>query len=124
MNYKLKVTNIELTEGLNDRAEKCAQRLNKFLKKGDDSLKCEYEIGMTTRHHHHKDDLFHAEIRLHTAGKNLHTESFHEDLYTAIEEATDKMVLEVTEHYDKKRTIMRRSAHKIKSVLKGLINRK
>jgi ribosomal subunit interface protein len=119
MNYKLKVTGIESTEALESRAFKCAQRIEKFTKKDDTSVKCEFEIGKTTKHHH-KGDVFRAEIHLHTAGKNHYAEATNEDLYDSLEEVTDEIIREITEHNDKKRTMFKRGAQKVKDMLRGL----
>lgn len=119
MNIQIQGTNIDLTEALRDYVEKRVASLERFISPGDESVKCEVEIGKTT-HHHKQGDYFRAEIKMHVAGKNIYTVSEKDDLYAAIDEVRDEMASALTTHKDKKKTLFRRGAARVKNIIKGL----
>ena len=80
------------------------------------------EVGRTTQHHK-SGDIFRAEINLKLKGDSLRAVREAEDLYAAIDQVKDEIVDLLTTHADKRRTLLRRGAAKIKNILKGLYRR-
>ncbi len=119
MNTNIKGTNIELTPAIKEYVLKRVQSFEKFIPSGDESAKCEVDVGKTT-HHHKQGDFFRAEINLHVAGKNLYAVSEKDDLYVAIDKVRDEIAQALTSHKDKKMTLFRKGALRVKNMLKGL----
>ena len=85
MRISKKATNVQLSEAIEDYLEKhLISHLERFVDKSDESASLSIEVGRTTRHHH-KGDIFRAEVNLHVAGRNLRAESERNDLYVAID---------------------------------------
>lgn len=118
MHYNVKTTNIEMTPAISDYLDKRLSAFDKLVSPGDESIKCNVEVGKTTRHHK-SGDIFRAEINLHTAGKDFYAVSERSDLYTAIDEVKDETVRLITQHKDRNVTLMRRGAATVKNILKG-----
>jgi putative sigma-54 modulation protein len=118
MNIHIQATNMELTPAIRDYVEKKVSMLDKFISASDESVKCEVEVGKTT-HHHKQGDYFRAEIKLHVAGRNHYTVSEKDDLYAAIDEVKDEMASSLTTHKEKKETLFRKGAARVKDMLKG-----
>lgn len=109
---------MELTGAIREYVEMKTAAFEKYVKSGDESVLCEVEVGKTTNHHR-QGDFFKAEIRLHLAGKDFYAVSEKEDLYAAIDEVKDVVSEALASHKDKKTTLFRKGAHKIKNLLRG-----
>lgn len=114
----IKATNIELTEAIREYAEKKIDSLLKFIKE-DEEVLAEIEVGKTT-HHHHKGDVFRAEVNVTFGEKRFRSVVVEDDLYKAIDMMKDGIVREVTNSKNKKSDLLRRGKQKIKDLLKGL----
>jgi putative sigma-54 modulation protein len=119
MKTNLKTTGIELTSALQDYVDEKIGQIEKFLDPSDESVLCDVEIGVSTKHHQ-SGEIFRAEINLHIAGGDLVAESEKEDLYVAINEAKEQVAREVKEFRNKERDVSRKGAGIIKKILKGL----
>jgi len=118
MNINLKATNFELTTAIREYAEKKVNGLEKFIKMTDESIQAWVEVGKTTNHHN-KGDIFRAEIQIRIPhyGRGVRAEAIHETLNEAIDGAHDKIKLELEKLKDKKISLIRKGARKIKSFI-------
>jgi ribosomal subunit interface protein len=117
MKTNVKTTGIDLTESLSDYVDEKLGHIEKFLDPKDESIICDVEIGMSTKHHQNG-DIFVAEINLHTAGNNFYSKAEKEDLYLAINEAKEQISKEVVSAKNKERTSIRKGAGIIKRLLR------
>ncbi|MEN9604695.1 MAG: hypothetical protein RJB39_380 [Candidatus Parcubacteria bacterium] len=117
LNKRVKTTNMELTDAISDYVHKKVDVLEKFIESDVQAL-AEIEIGKTT-HHHHKGDVFKAEISLTMGKDNFQTSVVESDLYTAIDKMKESIVQEVTRSKRKKQHLFRRGRQKIKNILRG-----
>ncbi|MEK7069837.1 MAG: ribosome-associated translation inhibitor RaiA [Patescibacteria group bacterium] len=118
MNINLKATNFELTPSIREYVEKRVNGLEKFIRVTDESVQAWVEIGKTTNHHN-KGDIFRAEIqiRIPHCGKGVRAEATHQTLNEAIDDAHDKMKLELEKVKDRKVSLMRKGARAIKNLI-------
>ena len=119
MKINIKTTSIDLTEALSDYVDQKMGQMEKFIESDDDSVLCNVEIGMTTKHHQ-SGKIFRTEINLRVAGDDFRTVSEKEDLYVAINDAKEEIIEAIKSRKTKQRTKFRRGAEKIKNILKGL----
>lgn len=112
----IKTTNIELTPSIREYAEKKVDALLKFVKDEVEAL-AEIEVGKTT-HHHHKGDVFKAEINLSFNDKQFRAEVVSDDLYKAIDRMKDEILREVKNAKEKKEHLLKRGKQKVKAFLK------
>ncbi len=116
----IKATNIELTNGINKYIAKRLASIKKFSK--GKQISGYIEVGRTTNHHN-KGDVFMAEFNITLNGENYFTTSKKEDLYSAIDEAKEEIIRQVTQNKDKKRTLFKRGAASVKKMVKGISDR-
>lgn len=110
---------MEITEAIRDYTLEKMQSLDKLISKDDTSAKLVVELSKTSNHHVHG-QVFQAEANLHISGKETTLRTTQEDLYKAIDVLKDMLTRELATHKDKERSIVRRSAHKVKSLFKKL----
>jgi putative sigma-54 modulation protein len=116
MNISIKSTNIELTPALRDYTEKRMRSITKFTK-GEPTVSV--EIGKTTAHHK-QGDVFIAEVIVVTPlGKQFMASSEKSDLYEAIDDVRNEIARELSSDKDKRVTLFRRGAKKVKWMLRG-----
>jgi len=120
MNINIKATNVELTSEIKEYVNKKVDSIEKFLK--DQNAQVQVEVAKTTNHHKNG-DVYKAEIDITSKGKKFFVESEMEDLYSAIDEARETMVRELTQVKDRERTLFKRGATSVKKMLKGISNR-
>jgi putative sigma-54 modulation protein len=121
MNINIKTTNITLTDAIAQYVDKRLEKITKLVG-NDSSIKCDIELARTTAHHH-KGEIFRAEIHLIGPGMNIYTTSDKEDLYAAIDEMRDAAVREYTSVRGKKTSRIRRGGAAVKAMMKGLITK-
>ncbi len=119
MNLNIKTTNISLTPAIQDYLEKKLGMLNKFIDLEGDNVFIHAEVGKTTKHHK-SGDFFRAEVNLRVGGRTFRAVSEKDDLYAAIDEVKDELSEEIKAGKEKKISIVRKSALKLKNMLKGL----
>jgi len=111
---------MEITEAIRTYTIEKMQSLEKLVSKDDTSAKLTIELSKTTTHHVHG-QVFQAEGNLHVRGKETMLRTTQDDLYKAIDVLKDMLTRELSTHKDKERSIVRRSAHKMKALFKKLI---
>ncbi|MFA5125161.1 MAG: ribosome-associated translation inhibitor RaiA [Patescibacteria group bacterium] len=94
MNISIKGTKIELTPGIEAAVNEKIGGLSKYF---DNIIGCEVEVGKTTEHHH-KGDIFRAEVNLEVPKKVIRAEAESDDLYKSINEVKDKMKVEIMKY--------------------------
>lgn len=109
-----------MTVALKEYTLEKMKTLEKYVPKDDTSAKLTVELSKTTNHHTHG-DIFQAEGRLHIRGKETTVKTTQNDLYKAIDVLKDMLIREVANYKDKERSIVRRSAYKVKALFKKLI---
>lgn len=119
MYIKIKGTQIDITDAIYDYIHKKLSGFEKFL---SDGSKIEVEVAKTTNHHHHG-DIFKAEININIKGKFHRAVSQKADLYSAIDEARDEMFNILSSNKDRKQTLWKKGAQKIKNITKGIFGR-
>ncbi len=98
---RIKATGIELTDAIKEAVEKDLASLDALTSRWGDAVTADVEVGKTTNHHH-KGEIFRAEINLHVSGKTLRAEETAEDLYAAIKEAVRTLGREVVKEKERK----------------------
>jgi putative sigma-54 modulation protein len=118
MSINIKATNIELTSAIEEYVNDRLARIDKFIKEGE-SANIYVEVGKTTNHHK-QGDYFRAEINMEISGKKFYTFSEKEDLYNAIDNAKEEIIRQITSKKDRKQTLFKRGALRIKRMIKGM----
>ena len=122
MNIAIKGTNLALTESINTYVNMRLGGLSKFMSSED--AVCRVEVGRTTEHHRHGEDIFRAEVRVVVDGKEYYVTSEKDDLHAAIDEVKDSLMRDIASAKVKKTTFFRRSGAKLKNMVKGIFNNK
>lgn len=91
MEYSLKGTNLEITEGIRTHLAEKIEHLDRFYHR---IIRARFELELTT-HHHHKGDIFRAEGNIEVPGMLLRAEAIDRDLYTAIDQLSHKLKREL-----------------------------
>lgn len=117
MNTNLKTSNITATQAISDYLDKRLKKINKIV--GNDSVNCFVELAKTTDHHN-KGDIFRAELHIVGPGRDLYASSEKEDLYVAIDDASDEALRILKSEKKKSASLMRRGGAKVKAMIKGL----
>lgn len=118
MNLNIKTTNTSLTPAIKDYLEKKVMMLDKIVDFSRDDVLVQVELGKTT-HHHHKGDVFRAEINLSIGGHFFRAVSEMDDLYAAIDDVKDQLSQEVKSSKAKHKTELRHGSQEIKEILKA-----
>lgn len=116
MNISITAQNTELTPALKDYVEKRMSGLGKYTS-GDPVVVV--EIGKTTAHHR-QGDIFEAKVNVTTPlGKKYYAVTQKPDMYEAIDDVRTEIIRELSSAKDKKATLFKRGAQKVKSMLRG-----
>jgi putative sigma-54 modulation protein len=94
MNIKIKATLIDLTPSIEEAINEKIGGLEKYF---DNIIVCEVEVGKTSEHHH-KGDIYKAEVNLEVPGKILRAEAVTDDLYKSIGEVKNKLKMELVKY--------------------------
>lgn len=87
---RIKATNIELTDAIREAVETELAAHDALVERWGDAATADVEVGKTSNHHH-KGEIFRAEVNLQIPGKLLRAEHEDEDLYAAIKEVADML---------------------------------
>ncbi len=121
MNIKIRSKDYELTPAIEEYINKKLSSLEKFL--GSDNVLCEVEIGKSTDHHK-SGDIFRAEVNIALSGsEQFYAVAEESDLYASIDVVRDQIEREIVSNKNKKETVFRRSASKLKNIIKGITGR-
>jgi len=118
MKINVKTTGIELTPAISSYVDEKVEQISKFLDSNDETLLCNVEIGMSTKHHQ-SGDIFRAELNIRTESRTIRAVSEKEDLYIAINDAKEEIIREISSRTKKDRGLFRRGAKKIKNMVRG-----
>jgi putative sigma-54 modulation protein len=118
MNTTIKTTNISLTPAIKEYVEKKVASLEKFIHDTPENIRIEVEVGKIS-HHHKSGDIFRAEARISFKGKEICVISEKDDLYASIDEMKSKAERECVAIKDKRTTLIKRSAVKLKKFFRG-----
>lgn len=118
MNINTKVTNIELTDELNEYLEKRFEHIQKFLrKKRDQTVQVNVELGRETNHHTHG-EIFFVKARLEPSGEFFYAEATEEDLMQAIDQVQGVLIRKVRNAEEKDRDLGRKEGSRFKNFMK------
>ncbi len=122
MNIKIRSVNFDLTPAIEEYVDRKISSLEKFFG-GGDSILCEVEVGKTTGHHN-SGDIFKAEINITSPNvSQIYAKAEESDLYKAIDVVRDEAEREIVSKKNKKDTLLRRGASRIKNLLKNIRNK-
>ncbi len=110
---------MEITDAIREYTLEKMKHLEKLVPKDDTSATLTIELSKTSNHHVHG-QVFQAEAQLHIRGKEVVQRTTQEDLYKSIDVLKDMLTRELSQHKDKERSIVRRGAHRVKSLFKKL----
>jgi len=116
MKIDLKTKNFEITLSIKTYLQKKLDTLDKFLPK-DESIFADVELAKTTKHHH-KGDIFKAEVNLKMPGRLIRAVAEEWDLRAAIDVVKDKLQGEITMNKEKNISLYRRGARLFKKLLR------
>jgi putative sigma-54 modulation protein len=100
MQLDIKTKDMDLTDGIRAHIEEKMAHLDKKLARFGTSVTTEVEVGRTT-HHHHKGDVFRAEIHVRLPGNTIYAEATAEDLYAAIGMAKEEADRQIVDYKEK-----------------------
>jgi putative sigma-54 modulation protein len=110
---------LEITEAIRSYTLGKMNSLEKYVSSKDGSVRLSIELAKTTNHHNHG-DVFKAEGHMHIRGRDITLETTQDDLYKAVDTLKDMFTRELAQYKDKERSIVRRSAHRVKALFKRL----
>jgi putative sigma-54 modulation protein len=108
---------IEITDAIREYVNTRLASLDKYAVKGDTSAAVSVELSKTSSHHNHG-EVFQVVAQAHVKGTSFNVKTVREDLYSAIYEIIDMLARELTEQKDKRISLFKRGAHKLKKLLK------
>jgi putative sigma-54 modulation protein len=121
MHITLAGIHLEITDAIRTYTMGKMRTLEKYVPSNDSSAKMSIELGKTTNHHTHG-NVFKATGHLHIRGKEVTLETTQDDLYKAVDTLKDMFTREMAQYKDKERSIVRRGAHRVKALFKGLLD--
>ena len=112
MNINVKGTALDLTPSIKEYIETRLQPLGRFIKRYEvkGEIHLFVEIARTTKHHH-KGDVFYAEVTVELPKTVLRAESTNPDIREAIDQVKDILKRKM-EQYKEKHAIKKRGAEK------------
>lgn len=112
----LKVTNMRMTPDVEEYVNKKLAKIEHLTENLQEEVILRVEVGKTTAHHEHG-QIYRAEIQARVLGKDLRAVSEREDLLSAIDEAKDEFIREITHWKGKEAALFKRGARRIKALL-------
>jgi putative sigma-54 modulation protein len=119
MHITLAGIHLEITDAIRTYTLGKMNILEKYVPSNDTSVRLAVSLSKTTNHHNHG-EVFKAEGNMHIRGRDITLETTQDDLYKAIDTLKDMFTRELAQYKDKERSIIRRSAHKVKALFKRL----
>lgn len=116
LNKRTKIKGMAMTPAIQEYVDRKMDSLTKFIDTSKNIL-VEVEIGRITNHHH-KGDVYKAEVHVTVSGDTFHAEVTESDLYTAIDMVKDRIAQEITTNKDKKMSLFKKGQKIIKDLLK------
>lgn len=112
----VKSTGMEMTDAIEAYLKKKISAMEKFIKGAEDII-AKIEIGRTSNHHH-KGNVFKADVSLQYGDHKFRAEATTEDLYKSIDKVKDEIVAEITKANKKGRSMVKKGRQKIKEMIK------
>lgn len=120
MHTILTSAHMEITGAIREYTLEKMKSLDKLVDASDTTAKLTIELSKTSNHHVHG-QVFQAEGQIRINGKDTTLRTTQDDLYKAIDVLKDMLTRELAKHKDKERSLVRRGAHKVKSLFKKLV---
>ncbi|MDD3940004.1 MAG: ribosome-associated translation inhibitor RaiA [Candidatus Pacebacteria bacterium] len=119
MNIKIKGVEIEITEALQNYAEKrISEALEKFINSfNEKNIFVEVELSKTNNRQL-SGEIYKSSVRVIGFKKKIFAESVKDDLYASIDGLKDKLEENISEMKDKKRTLSHKMALNFKRLFK------
>jgi putative sigma-54 modulation protein len=117
MHITITGVHIDITDAIREYVNERLGSLSKYVHKGDTSATINVELSRTTAHHAHG-DVFQAEAQVHVKGVFVNVKVVKDDLYAAIDEVRDMVARELTQQKDKRISVFKRGAQRLKKLLK------
>ena len=111
MNIAIKATHLDLTPSIQEYVEEKVGHLEKFISV------LEGKVELDRDQHHHRGDVFRAEIMLVMAGKLMRADAEAGDIYSAVDLVIPKLKEQIGKFKDKKQTQERSGARKARRIL-------
>lgn len=118
LNKRIKTTGMEITPAISEYVHKKIDALERFIESESVAL-AEVEIGRTTNHHH-KGDVYKAEINFTLEKDIFRAVAIQSDLYVAIDVMKDNIMQEVTKAKKKRFALFRKGQQKIKDAMRKI----
>lgn len=113
MNIIIKGTGFTLTPAIKDYVDAKVGGLKKFLARVDESgVEARVEVGRITEHHH-KGNVYRAEVNLVLPKQLLRAEVESDDIYAAIDAVHDELKRQIITNKDKKIEMRRRASRRL-----------
>ncbi len=106
--------NIDITEPVRDYLYKKMSSIEKFI---NEDTKVEVELEKTTNHHK-SGDIFRAKVLVWNKGKMNKAEKTSDNMYSSIDLVQEELFNMLSNKKDKKQTLFRKGAQKIKNLFK------
>ncbi len=117
MHIDISSQNVELETKEIAHIEAKINKLKRYFPSTDTSTNASIVVIKTTNHHN-KGDIYKAEIRLHSAGKEYYSEATTSDVRKAVDKAFQTMESEIKSVSGKQNALFKRGAKKIKEILR------
>ena len=117
MKIDLKTKNFEITPSIRTYLHDKLNAVDKFLP-NDESIFADVELAQTTKHHH-KGDIFRAEVNLTIPGRLIRAVAEEWDLHAAIDAVKDELQREIKSNKEKNISLYRRGARLFKRLFTG-----
>lgn len=111
---------MEITNAIREYALDKMKSLEKFISDDVVNSQLTLELSKTTNHHSHG-DVFQAEAKMPIRGKVITLRTTQDDLYKAVDILKDMLARELSSHKDKEISLVRRGAHKVKTMFKKIM---
>ena len=96
--------------------EKRLASLSRLVNFDDSNLSINVELGKEM--HHQKGDVYRAEIKMNRGGQQIYVSSEGQNIMEAIDKVKDELSREVKSSKDRKQSLVRRGASKVKRFLR------
>mgnify|MGYP001592068369 CR=1 FL=1 len=105
MNIEIKTAGVDLTPALREYVEMKIGSLDKFLRRWEleGEIEAAVQLERTTRHHH-KGNVFRAEINMPLPGKLLRAEAYHRDIRMALDDVKNTIKAEIQRYKEREQT--------------------
>jgi len=118
MNTHIKTTAVTLTPAISEHIRKHIEKIENIFK-GDESVKCDIELGRITTHHN-KGDVFSAEIHILGHKQNIFAEANGADLLVILDEVFAAAIYSMTSRRKKVIAMARSGGASLKGMIKGM----